>query len=98
MPPKKGMKSKTHKGDLDYTTKRGDKDFHRKGHDEKEKKKPFSKKKSTKPKTEVIKLRKSEGADENANIKIKEGALHRQLKVASDYRFKKSEMNKLDKV
>jgi len=100
MPPKKGMKSKTHKGDLDYTTKRGDKDYHRGGHDEKEKKKPFSKKKSksSKPKTEVIKLRKSEGADENANIKIKEGALHRQLKVGADYTFKKSEMNKLDKI
>ena len=29
----KGAKSKTHKGDMDYTTKRGDKDFHRGGHD-----------------------------------------------------------------
>jgi hypothetical protein len=26
---KRGDKSKTHKGDLDYSTKRGDKDFHR---------------------------------------------------------------------
>lgn len=30
--PKKGTKSKTHKGDLDYTTKKGDKDFHEDGH------------------------------------------------------------------
>ena len=29
----KGAKSKTHPGDMDYTTKRGDKDFHRRGHD-----------------------------------------------------------------
>ena len=28
----KGSKSKTHKGDLDYTTKRGDKYYHQKGH------------------------------------------------------------------
>ena len=41
MSSKKGSKSKTRKGDLDYTTKRGDKDFHRKGHDEKEKRRPF---------------------------------------------------------
>lgn len=31
---KKGDKSKTHKGDMDYTTKKGDKYFHRGGHDE----------------------------------------------------------------
>jgi len=31
---KKGDKSKTKKGDLDFTTKKGDKDFHRGGHDE----------------------------------------------------------------
>ena len=30
----KGSASKTHRGDLDFTTKRGDKDFHRGGHDE----------------------------------------------------------------
>ncbi len=40
----KGAKSKTHKGDKDYTTKRGDKDFHRKGKDVKAKRKPFAKK------------------------------------------------------
>jgi hypothetical protein len=38
LPPKgkgvKGSMSKTHKGDMDYTTKKGDKDFHRGGHDE----------------------------------------------------------------
>ena len=39
----KGDKSKTHPGDMDYTTKRGDKDFHRKGHNVKGKdgRKPF---------------------------------------------------------
>jgi hypothetical protein len=31
---KKGDKSKTHKGDMDFTTKKGNKDFHRGGHDE----------------------------------------------------------------
>ena len=39
----KGSVSKTHKGDLDFTTKRGDKDFHRGGHDEKEGRHPFDK-------------------------------------------------------
>jgi hypothetical protein len=39
IPPKKGRgvkgsMSKTHKGDMDYTTKKGDKYFHRGGHDE----------------------------------------------------------------
>jgi len=38
LPPKgkgvKGSKSKTHKGDMNYTTKKGDKYFHRMGHDE----------------------------------------------------------------
>lgn len=28
----KGMPSKTHKGDMDYTTKKGDKVYHRDGH------------------------------------------------------------------
>jgi hypothetical protein len=55
-------------------------------------------KKNGKMKTEVIKLRKKEGAKENANIRIKEGALHRQLKVGGDYTFSKAEMNKLDRV
>ena len=39
----KGAKSKTRKGDMDYTTKRGDKVFHRKGKDVKMKRKPFRK-------------------------------------------------------
>ena len=37
----KGDKSKTRKGDLDYTTKRGDKDFHRKGKDVKLSRRPY---------------------------------------------------------
>ena len=39
---KKGDKSKTHRGRLDYTTKRGDKDFHRGGHDVKRKRRPYT--------------------------------------------------------
>ena len=100
MPPKKGMKSKTHKGDLDYTTKRGDKDYHRGGHDEKEKKKPFSEKKSTKskskPKTEEIKFTKGESKGET--LKFKEGTLRAQLKMKKGDKFTKAEMDRLDKI
>ena len=39
---RKGSKSKTHKGDLDFTTKKGDHDYHRKGHDIKHRKRPFT--------------------------------------------------------
>jgi hypothetical protein len=39
---RKGSKSKTHKGDLDFTTKKGDHDYHRKGHDIKLRKRPFT--------------------------------------------------------
>tara|TARA_Y100000389_G_C17022917_1_gene299691 strand:+ start:133 stop:360 length:228 start_codon:yes stop_codon:yes gene_type:complete len=39
---KKGSKSKTYKGDLDFTTKKGDHDYHRKGHDLKLRKRPFT--------------------------------------------------------
>jgi hypothetical protein len=39
---RKGDPSKTHPGDMDYTTKLGDKDYHEGGHDESEKKRPFS--------------------------------------------------------
>ena len=45
----KGRKSKTHKGDKDFTTKKGDKDHHRGGKDVKEKKKPYAKVEKTKP-------------------------------------------------
>ena len=40
---KKGSKSKTHPGDMNFTTKRGDKDHHIGGHDVKELKKPYQK-------------------------------------------------------
>jgi hypothetical protein len=40
--PKKGQKSRTRKGELDFTTKKPDKDFHQKGHDIKKKRKPFT--------------------------------------------------------
>ena len=62
---------------------------------------PPKKKTGRKPKkveTETIKLRKSEGAKENANIKIKKGALHRALKVPADFTFSKKEIGRLDKV
>tara|TARA_A100001201_G_scaffold135211_2_gene123335 strand:- start:530 stop:826 length:297 start_codon:yes stop_codon:yes gene_type:complete len=38
---KKGSKSKTRKGDMDFTTKKGDKDFHEKGKDVKKKRSPY---------------------------------------------------------
>ena len=37
----KGDKSKTHKGDMDYTTKKGNKDFHRGGKDVKLSRRPY---------------------------------------------------------
>ena len=37
----KGSVSKTHKGDLDYTTKKTDKDFHRNHHDILRSRRPF---------------------------------------------------------
>jgi hypothetical protein len=40
---KKGSRSKTHKGRLDFTTKRGDKVFHIKGHYVKKNRKPYLK-------------------------------------------------------
>ena len=43
----KGAKSKTHKGDLDFTSKRGSLDHHLMGHDVKEKKAPFARKRRT---------------------------------------------------
>lgn len=47
----KGSKSKTHKGDLDYTTKKGDKYFHEDGHLVKKTYKPFDAHKGSKSKT-----------------------------------------------
>ena len=41
----KGDKSKTRKGDLDYTTKRGDKDFHENKKDVKKSRRPYRRKK-----------------------------------------------------
>jgi hypothetical protein len=38
---KKGDKSKTHKGDMDYTTKKGNSDYHRGGKDVKLSKRPY---------------------------------------------------------
>lgn len=48
---KKGSKSKTHIGDLDYTTKKGDKVFHEGGHDIKKSYKPYDKHKGSVSKT-----------------------------------------------
>lgn len=61
MAMKKGDKSKTHKGDKDFTTKKGDKDFHEGGHDEKKKKKPYGGKGSTEMKERMAKLRAMRG-------------------------------------
>jgi ElaB/YqjD/DUF883 family membrane-anchored ribosome-binding protein len=47
----KGSKSKTHKGDLDYTTKKGDKVFHENGHFVKKSYKPFDAHKGSVSKT-----------------------------------------------
>jgi len=47
----KGSKSKTHKGDLNYTTKKGDKYFHENGHLVKKTYKPFDAHKGSKSKT-----------------------------------------------
>ena len=47
----KGSKSKTHKGDLDYTTKKGDEYFHEDGHRVKKTYKPFDAHKGSKSKT-----------------------------------------------
>jgi hypothetical protein len=47
----KGSKSKTHKGDLNYTTKKGDKDFHEDGHLVKNTYKPFDAHKGSVSKT-----------------------------------------------
>ena len=40
----RGSRSKTHPGDLNYTTKRGDKDFHRRGHNVRLSRRPYTKK------------------------------------------------------
>lgn len=37
----KGSRSKTHRGDKNYTTKRGDKDFHRRHHDIRSSRSPY---------------------------------------------------------
>jgi hypothetical protein len=47
----KGSKSKTHKGDLDYTTKHGDEYFHEDGHLVKKSYRPFDAHKGSKSKT-----------------------------------------------
>ena len=39
--PKKGQASRTHKGELDFTTKKSDKDFHEDSHDVRKKRRPY---------------------------------------------------------
>lgn len=46
-----GAKSKTHKGELDFTTKKGSKVYHQKGHYVRKSYKPYSSHKGTKSKT-----------------------------------------------
>jgi len=89
------MASKTHKGDKDYTTKRGDKDFHQKGKDIKKKRKPFSKKE-----TKATRAKLSKGTAELGGEKItfKKGGLHRSLKVPTSYKFKASELERINRI
>jgi hypothetical protein len=47
----KGSKSKTHKGDLDFTTKKGNKVYHQKGHYVRKTHRPYSYHKGSKSKT-----------------------------------------------
>lgn len=44
---RKGTKSKTHPGRMNYTTKKSDKDYHQRGHDVKKSHTPYSKDKRT---------------------------------------------------
>lgn len=47
----KGSRSKTHKGELDFTTKKGDLVYHRKGHYTRKTHKPYGPHKGTRSKT-----------------------------------------------
>lgn len=99
---KKGSKSKTMKGKEDFTGHKGNvskskgkdvkkdnpnRDYTKSGGS----RKPDAKRKSKKMKTETVEL-------DGTKIKIKEGGLHRSLKVPQDYTFKRSELNKLKKI
>lgn len=79
------MPSKTRKGDKDYTTKRGDKDFHRGGKDVKKAVKPFRQKKAT----AVL------GGEK---ITFNKGGLHRSLKVPTSYKFKTTELERINRI
>lgn len=79
------MPSKTRKGDKDFTTKKGDKDFHRGGKDVKKAVKPFRQKKAT----AVL------GGEK---ITFNKGGLHRSLKVPTSYKFKTSELERINRI
>ena len=49
-------------------------------------------------KIETIVLNKKKGAKMNSTIKVKKGALRRQLKLKKDQEFSKSEINRLNKL
>ncbi len=83
---KKGSKSKTRPGDLDYTTKRGDKDFHRGGKDVKKKRRPY------------IPRKKATAELGGEKITFNKGGLHRSLKVPMSYKFKRSELSRINKI
>lgn len=55
--PKKGARSKTHPGDMDFTSKRGDKVHHIGGKDVKRKRAPFARKAAPKRKAPARKRR-----------------------------------------
>jgi|TARA_R110000803_G_scaffold108891_1_gene177226 hypothetical protein len=98
---KKGSKSKTRPGDLDYTTKRGDKDYHEGGRDVKKKKAPFSKRKVPRPtamrKTPKIKLEKTTTTLGGSKVTFMKGGLHKSLKVPMSYKFTRARMAALNK-
>jgi len=83
---KKGSKSKTRPGDLDYTTKRGDKDFHQGGKDVKKKRRPY------------IPRKKATAVLGGEKITFNKGGLHRSLKVPMSYKFKRTELERINKI
>jgi len=97
--PKKGSKSKTRPGDLDYTTKKGDKDFHEGGKDVKKKRKPFSKvpRPKMKKKDPRIKLEKETAKLGGETVHFMKGGLHKSLKVPMSYKFTRAVMSRLNK-
>lgn len=83
---KKGTKSKTNPGDMNYTTKKGDKDFHQGGKDIKKKKRPY------------IPRKKATAELGGEKITFNKGGLHRSLKVPMSYKFKTTELERINRI